>query len=88
MLSPDHDPRAGEAIFCLFLSSIFAPVRRSADDPSGDRLDALFCAIQTAWAWTMRSERYGAPEHLDPLEGWIANPSLREIQEPAGPASA
>jgi hypothetical protein len=36
----------------------------------------------------MRSERYGAPEHLDPLEGWIADPSLREIQEPAGPASA
>jgi hypothetical protein len=56
--------------------------------PSGDRLDALFCAIQTAWAWTMRSERYGVPEHLDPLEGWIADPSLREIQEPAGPASA
>ncbi|CAH2406825.1 hypothetical protein [Mesorhizobium ventifaucium] len=59
--------------------------RDLADDPSGDRLDALFCAIQTAWSWTMRSERYGAPEHLDPLEGWIADPSL---QEPTGPASA
>jgi hypothetical protein len=65
--------------------------RSLADDPTGDQLDALLCAIQAAWAWTMRSERYGAPEHLDPLEGWIADPSLREIQDPAysaGPSGA
>jgi hypothetical protein len=65
--------------------------RSLADDPTGDQLDALFCAIQAAWAWTMRSERYGAPEQLDSLEGWIADPSLREIQDPtysAGPSGA
>jgi hypothetical protein len=47
-----------------------------ADDPSGDRLDALLCAIQAAWAWNRRDERYGAPETVDPLEGWIADPTL------------
>jgi Protein of unknown function (DUF429) len=49
-----------------------------ADDPSGDRLDALLCAIQAAWAWRMRSARYGAPRPVDPLEGWIADPSLKD----------
>jgi hypothetical protein len=62
--------------------------RELADDPSGDRLDALLCAIQAAWAWTMRSERCGAPEDLDPLEGWIADPSLRASRVPGGSASA
>jgi hypothetical protein len=47
-----------------------------ADDPSGDHLDALLCAIQAAWSWTRRNERYGAPASVDPLEGWIADPSL------------
>jgi hypothetical protein len=28
------------------------------DDPSGDELDALLCAIQAAWAWTMREHSY------------------------------
>lgn len=44
------------------------------DDPSGDRLDALLCAVQAAWAWVNRANRYGAPAHVDPLEGWIADP--------------
>jgi hypothetical protein len=47
-----------------------------ADDPGGDQLDALLCAIQAAWAWTMRGERYGAPQGTDALEGWIADPTL------------
>jgi hypothetical protein len=47
-----------------------------ADDPSGDQLDALLCAIQAARAWTMREKRYGAPLSVDALEGWIADPSL------------
>jgi hypothetical protein len=49
-----------------------------ADDPSGDQLDALPCAIQAAWAWTMRERGYGAPKSADPLEGWIADPSLQQ----------
>lgn len=47
-----------------------------ADDPSGDQLDALLCAIQAAWTWTMREHGYGRPCGTDPLEGWIADPSL------------
>jgi Protein of unknown function (DUF429) len=50
--------------------------RTLADDPTGDQLDALLCAIQAAWAWTMRGFRYGAPSDTDALEGWIADPSL------------
>ncbi len=49
---------------------------RLADDPSGDSLDALLCAIQAAWSWTMRDRNYGAPPCIDSLlEGWIADPS-------------
>ena len=45
-----------------------------ADDPGADTLDALLCAIQSAWAWSKRDEGYGAPKDLDRLEGWIADP--------------
>ena len=48
-----------------------------ADDPSGDQLDALLCAMQSAWAYMKRNENYGAPSDVDPLEGWIADPMLR-----------
>jgi hypothetical protein len=50
------------------------------DDPSGDQLDALLCAIQAAWAWTMRERGYGASFDVDPLEGWIADPTLRRTK--------
>jgi hypothetical protein len=46
-----------------------------ADDPSGDQLDALLCAIQAAWAWTQRGNRFGVPLNIDTLEGWIADPA-------------
>jgi hypothetical protein len=50
-----------------------AGVHREAliDDPSGDWLDALLCAVLSAWAWTRRDSDYGLPPH-DALEGWIA----------------
>jgi len=47
------------------------------EDPTGDSIDALFCAIQAAWSWTQRERRFGRPLNFDPLEGWIADPSLR-----------
>jgi hypothetical protein len=50
-----------------------------ADDPSGDQLDALLCAIQATWAWNRRDERYGAPAIVDPLEGWIPNVTLTTV---------
>jgi hypothetical protein len=62
--------------------------RTFADDPSGDNLDALLCAIQAAWAWTMRDRRYGRPRDADVLEGWIADPTLREEVSPNGKASS
>jgi len=41
------------------------------DDASGDRLDAVLCLLQAAWAQRQGPPRYGLPEELDPLEGWI-----------------
>jgi hypothetical protein len=45
-------------------------------DASADRLDALLCAIQTAWSWSRRDENYGMPTGVDPVEGWIMDPGL------------
>ena len=42
-----------------------------AYDASGDALDAVPCLVQAAWAARHGAPRYGLPEHLDPLEGWI-----------------
>lgn len=41
------------------------------DDASGDSLDAVLCLIQAAWAARRGAPRFGMPEGLDPLEGWI-----------------
>lgn len=38
-------------------------------DVSGDRLDAVLCLMQAAVA--SRSRRYGLPDDIDPVEGWI-----------------
>lgn len=46
-----------------------------ADDPSGDRLDAVLCLLQAAWAQHQHRSghpRWGLPE-CDPLEGWIVS---------------
>jgi hypothetical protein len=40
-------------------------------DASGDSLDAVLCMLQAAWAQQQGAPRYGLPEELDPLEGWI-----------------
>jgi len=49
-----------------------------ADDPGADHLDALLCAAQAGWAWLQRDKNFGASGEFDPLEGWIADPSLYE----------
>ena len=44
------------------------------DDASGDSLDAVLCLVQAAWAHARHAQgdvRYGLPEQMDPLEGWI-----------------
>jgi hypothetical protein len=45
-------------------------------DPGADRLDALLCAVQAAWAWRRRDAGFGLPKETDPLEGWIVDPAL------------
>ena len=40
-----------------------------AADARGDRLDAVLCMMQAAWA--AMQPNYGLPAEMDPLEGWI-----------------
>jgi hypothetical protein len=40
-------------------------------DASGDRLDAVLCLMQAAWASTRAN--HGLPADIDPLEGWIVS---------------
>jgi hypothetical protein len=40
-------------------------------DASGDRLDAVLCLLQAAWA--SGQPGHGLPPAADPLEGWIAS---------------
>jgi len=40
-------------------------------DASGDRLDAVLCLVQAAWASTRPN--FGLPAEVDPLEGWIVS---------------
>jgi hypothetical protein len=44
-----------------------------AADASGDSLDAVLCLVQAAWAAQHGAPRYGLPDDLDPLEGWIVS---------------
>ena len=47
------------------------PVR----DVMGDRLDALLCCVQAAWAWRQGPPDYGLPRTtILASEGWIADP--------------
>lgn len=45
-------------------------------DPTGDTLDAVLCAVQSAWGYIHRNENYGLAHDANVLEGWIADPSL------------
>ena len=49
-----------------------------AEDPSGDALDALLCAVQASWSWQMRHANYGLPSDYDDLEGWIIDPRTQD----------
>jgi hypothetical protein len=44
------------------------------NDPDGDSIDAIFAAIQTAWAWRRRDVDFGIPDNCDLCEGWIVDP--------------
>jgi Protein of unknown function (DUF429) len=49
-------------------------------DPTGDSLDALLCAIQAAWTYSQRDHNFGIPPDCNKNEGWIADPLLRTCQ--------
>jgi len=50
-----------------------AAIRDAAiHDASGDTLDALACLAQAAWGAQRAAQRYGLPQTIDALEGWIA----------------
>ncbi len=43
-------------------------------DPKGDRVDAVLCLLQAAWAHQQAEAgdaHWGLPAHFDPVEGWI-----------------
>lgn len=60
-----------------------------ADEPQADRLDAMLCAMQAAWAWSQRERGFGMSG--DPVvvqtEGWIADPSLFDGDAVSAPAA-
>jgi hypothetical protein len=54
-------------------------------DASGDRLDAVLCLVQAAWAATRPG--FGLPARIDPLEGWIATAQPEGVTpDAAGPS--
>ena len=46
------------------------------EEPMGDLLDALLCAIQATWVYTQRGSNYGIPPNCDKNEGWIVDPGM------------
>lgn len=45
-------------------------------ESSADRLDAVLCAMQAAWAYRRRHQDFGVPAACDHLEGWIVDPEM------------
>ncbi len=62
---------AGRTRLGLRLKLTHAQRDMLAADASGDTLDAVLCMGQAGWALREGPPRYGLPEELDPLEGWI-----------------
>jgi Protein of unknown function (DUF429) len=49
-------------------------------DPMGDRLDAVLCAVQAAWAYSQRANNYAIPIGHE-LEGWIVDPGTKSERQ-------
>ena len=49
---------------------------RIEEEPKGDWLDSVLCAVQAAWA-AMQGPGYGLPDEVDPIEGWIIGAEAR-----------
>lgn len=64
---------AGDHDLGLRLAGEAALLGACVDDASGDSLDAVLCLLQAAWAWQRRARRFGLPDDVDPVEGWIVS---------------
>ncbi len=81
--------QAREDLLCALLAGEVALLREAGlrlqlapgqqaelvEDASGDRLDALLCLLQAAWALQRQQQghgNWGLPD-FDPLEGWIVS---------------
>ena len=62
------------ALSCRYGLTVVADNSEFVDDPTGDRLDALLCAVQAAWAWQNLTPLLDEVTDIDPHEGWIADP--------------
>ena len=60
------------------INLISSVVIECKEDSKGDKLDAVLCAAQAAWAYLHRNRNYGIPLDCDQMEGWIVDPSLTE----------
>lgn len=66
--------RSGRHVLSLPIAIDDVQYLQLVDEGSADRLDAVLCAVQAAWAFEQHvagRSRYGLPDHVDPLEGWI-----------------
>ena len=69
-----HALEMGQTRLQLRLKLTHAQRDALTDDAKGDRLDAVLCLMQAAWAQTRHDDgtpNYGLPAGVDPLEGWI-----------------
>lgn len=66
-------------IYGIQLSMTDEQLQRLVEEPMGDELDAVLCAIQAAWAYTQRDKNYGIPTTCDVAEGWIVDPLLLSL---------
>lgn len=64
---------SAQAPLGIGLRASAALLKSMRDDASGDRLDAVLCALQAAWGWQRRKRNFGLPRTADPLEGWIVS---------------
>ena len=63
---------SGDYSLAIPMAAPKALLRTLQIDASGDTLDAVLCALQAAWSWQRRDQRFGLPHDMDPIEGWIA----------------
>ncbi len=65
------------SVYNLHLSLSDELAAQLVEEPMGDRLDALLCAIQAAWAYQLREHPQGYSYGIAPgfaNEGWITDP--------------